>query len=116
MTRGELYRVAHPLARDPKRFRTFVVVSRQVVIDSRFSTVICAPVYTAYHGLATQVPVGTDDGLTHASSIHCDELVSLPKSVLTNFVGTLSAQKMSALNSALCAALDIPQGSLEIPR
>lgn len=115
MTRGELYRVAHPSARDPKRFRTFVVVSRQVVIDSRFSTVICAPVYTAYHGLATQVPVGIDDGLTHDSSIHCDELVSLPKSVLTNFIGSLSVPKMTALNRALTIALELPQASPKVP-
>lgn len=79
MKRGELYRVAHPSARDPKRSRVFVVVSRQVVIESRFSTVICAPVYLAYDGLSTQVPIGVDEGLKHESSIHCDELVSLPK-------------------------------------
>ena len=42
MNRGELYRVAHPSARDPKKYRVFVVVSRQVLIDSRFSSVICA--------------------------------------------------------------------------
>ncbi|MBI3014238.1 MAG: type II toxin-antitoxin system PemK/MazF family toxin [Candidatus Tectomicrobia bacterium] len=108
MKRGELYRVAHPSARDPKRFRVFVVVSRRVVIDSRFSTVICAPIYTAYDGLATQVPVGPDEGLKHESSIHCDELVSLPKSVLTNFIGTLSPQKIKSLNQALGIALDIP--------
>ncbi len=76
MKRGELYRVAHPSAQDPKKFRVFVVVSRQVLIDSRFSTVICAPIYTAYDGLATQVAVGPDEGLKHDSSIHCDELVS----------------------------------------
>lgn len=79
MKRGELYRVAHPSAQDPRRSRVFVVISRQVLIESRFSTVICAPVYTAYDGLATQVPVGLDEGLKHDSSIHCDELVSLPK-------------------------------------
>jgi mRNA interferase MazF len=45
MKRGELYRVAHPSGRDPKKYRVFVIVSRQVVIDSRFSTVICAPIY-----------------------------------------------------------------------
>ncbi|MEK7783890.1 MAG: type II toxin-antitoxin system PemK/MazF family toxin [Chloroflexota bacterium] len=84
MKRGEMYRVAHPSALDPKKFRVFVVVSRQVLIDSRFSTVICAPVYTSYDGLATQVSVGPDEGLKHDSSIHCDELVSLPKSVLTS--------------------------------
>ncbi len=108
MKRGELYRVAHPSARDPKRSRVFVVVSRQVVIESRFSTVVCAPVYSAYDGLSTQVPIGVDEGLKHESSIHCDELVSLPKSVLTNFVGTLSSQKIQALNRALSIALELP--------
>jgi len=106
--RGDLYRVSKPSARDPKRFRVFVVVSRQVLIDSRFSTVICAPVYSARHGLSTQVLAGIDEGLKHESSIHCDELVSLPKSVLTNYVATLSAEKIEELNKALRIALDIP--------
>lgn len=108
MKRGELYRIAHSSARDPKKFRVFVIASRQVLIDSRFSTVICAPVYTAYDGLATQVPIGADEGLKHESSIHCDELVSLSKSVLTNFIGALSSQKIRALNQALRIALDLP--------
>jgi len=107
--RGELYRVANPSARDPKKSRVFVIVSRQVVIESRFSTVTCAPIYSAYDGLSTQVLVGVDEGLKHESSIHCDELVSLPKSVLTNFVGTLSSQKIHALNKALALALDLPE-------
>jgi mRNA interferase MazF len=100
--------VANPSARDPKKFRVFVIVSRQVVIESRFSTVTCAPIYSAYDGLSTQVSVGVDEGLKHESSIHCDELVSLPKSILTNFVGTLSPQKIQALNTALAIALDLP--------
>ena len=108
MKRGEFYRVRHPSRRDPKRFRVFVVVSRQLLIDSRYSTVMCAPVYTAYDGLATQVPVGIGEGLAHESSIHCDELVSLPKPALTDYVGSLSPQKISALNRALRVALDLP--------
>lgn len=108
MKRGDLYRVAHPSAKDPKRFRVFVVVSRQAVIGSRFSTVICAPVYSVHDGLSTQVLVGIDESLKYDSSIHCDELVSLPKSVLTNYIGTLSPQKLQALNKALRIALDIP--------
>ncbi len=107
MKRGELYRVAHPSSRDPKKHRVFVVVSRQVLIQSRFSTVICAPIYTAYDGLATQVAVGPDEGLKHASSIHCDELVSLPKSMLTNYVGTLPPAQVEMLSQALQIALDI---------
>lgn len=108
MKRGDLYRVAKPSSRDPKKFRVFVVVSRQVVIDSRFSTVICAPVYSSHIGLSTQLLIGIDEGLKHESSIHCDELLSLPKSALTNYVGSLPAHKIDALNSALKISLDIP--------
>ncbi len=75
MNRGEIYRVTHPSARDPKKRRVFAVVSRHVLIDPRFSSVICAPIYTAYDGLATQRPVGPDEGLKQESSIHCDKLV-----------------------------------------
>jgi len=96
-----------PSSRDPKKFRVFVIVSRQILIDSRFSTVICAPVYTAYEGLSTQVPVGIDEGLKHDSCIHCDELISLPKSMLTNYVGKLPPQKLQLLERALKIALQI---------
>jgi len=85
-----------------------VIVSRPVLIESNFSTVICAPVYSVHHGLSTQVPVGVREGLKHDSSIHCDELVSLPKSAVTNYIGTLSTEKIEALNEALRIALDIP--------
>jgi mRNA interferase MazF len=107
--RGELYRVQRPSARDPKKFRVFAVVSRQVLIDSRFSTVICAPVYSAYEGLSTQVPVGQDEGLKHDSGVHCDELVSLPKTMLTHFVGMLPSDKLRLLDRALLIALQIQE-------
>lgn len=107
MKRGELYRVPHPSKRDPKKSRVFVVVSRQVLIDSEFSTVICAPVYTAYDGLDTQVQIGPEDGLKHESSIHCDELVSLEKARLTDFLSTLRPARLEELKQALLCALDI---------
>jgi mRNA interferase MazF len=104
--RGELYRVAHP-SNDPKKFRVFVIVSRQALIDSRYSTVICAPVYSVHDGLASQVAIGVDEGLKHESSIHCDGLVSLPKSVLTNYIGALPPDKLADLDYALRVALDL---------
>ena len=105
MTRGDLFRVRRPGAGDPKQARVFVIVSRQALIDSRFSTVVCAPVYTRRDGLATQVDVGPDEGLKHASSIHCDALVSLPKSVLTDQVASLGAPRLAELDQALRVAL-----------
>jgi mRNA interferase MazF len=110
--RGNLYRVRKPGAPDPKPFRVFAVVSRQAVIESRFATVVCAPVYSARHGLASQVAVGVDEGLTHDSALHCDELVSLPKARLTAFVGSLPAAKLRDLDRALAAALEIDVGHL----
>ena len=109
MKRGELYRVNHPSAQDPKKSRVFVVVSRQVLIASRFSTVVCAPVYSVHDGLSTQVAVGVEEGLKHDSSVHCDELVSLPKSLLTHYVGSLSPEKLQALNQALRVALELQE-------
>jgi mRNA interferase MazF len=104
--RADLYRVRHPKG-DPKRSRVFVVVSRAALLESAFSTVTCAPVYSARHGLSTQVPVGEEEGLKHVSAIHCDELVSLPKSVLTDYVGGLSESRVRDLNRALAVALEL---------
>jgi mRNA interferase MazF len=84
-----------------------VVVSRQVLIDSKYATVICAPVFTSGEGLATQVTVGVDEGIKHRSWIACDNLVSLRKADLTHYVGTLSPSKTSELNEALKIALDL---------
>jgi len=107
VNRGELYRVYKGSPNDPKNYRVFVIVSRQVLVDSRFSTVICAPVYSTYDGLSTQVKVGVDEGLKHESSIYCDELVSIPKVLLTHYVGALSSQKCQELDEALKIALEL---------
>jgi mRNA interferase MazF len=104
--RGELYRVRKP-GGDPKKSRVFVVVSRQVLVDSSFSTVVCAPVFTEGQGLATQVAVGVEEGLKHKSWIMCDNLVSLAKADLTNYVGALPPAKVVELNRALAVALDL---------
>ena len=107
MKRGEIYRVSKPQGNDPRQYRFFVVVSRPALTLSRFSTVICAPIYTTHDELSTQVAVGVDEGLSHDSSIHCDALMSLPKAILTNYVGSLPATKLQALNRALLVALDL---------
>ncbi len=82
-------------------------MSRTALIDSAFSTVTCAPVYSSRHGLSTQVSVGNEEGLKHGGAIHCDELVSLPKSILTDYVGSLSPPGLRDLNRALAIALEL---------
>ncbi len=106
MRRGEVYRVFKP-GGDPRQYRAFVIVSRQALIDSRFSTVICAPVFSNGEGLSTQIAVGPDEGLKHSSWIMCDNLVSVRKSELTNYLGVLSRSKLAELDYALKMALDL---------
>jgi mRNA interferase MazF len=106
MRRGDIYRVHKPEG-DPKRYRSFVVVSRQSLIDSAYATVICAPVFTNGDGLSTQVAIGQDEGLKHDSWIVCDNLRSLTKESLTQFVGSLSWSKLTELDDALRTALAI---------
>jgi mRNA interferase MazF len=104
MRRGDLYRVHKP-AGDPKRYRSFVVVSRQELIDSAYATVVCAPVFTNGSGLSTQVAIDPSEGLKHESWIACDNLRSLPKTDLTQFIGSLSWSKIAELDEALRIAL-----------
>jgi mRNA interferase MazF len=109
LKRGELYRVYKGARQDPKDYRVYVIVSRQTLINTNFSTVICAPVYTSFDGIATQVSLGIEDGLKHDSAIHCDELISLPKTLLTDYVGKLNADKLKALKGSLLAALELQE-------
>jgi len=107
MKRGELYRVSLGSKTDTKKERVYVIVSRNELIDSSYSTLICAPVYTNFEGLSTQVSVGIKEGLKHPSAIRCDELISILKSRLTNYVGVLSESKQIELGLALSIALGI---------
>lgn len=106
MKRGELYRVHEP-ADDPRESRVFVVVSRQELINSRFSTVVCAPVFTRGEGLHTQVALGIDEGLKHPSWVFCDNLVGIRKNKLQNFIGSLTPSKLAELNLSLMLALGL---------
>jgi len=85
----------------------FVIVSRQALIDSRFGTVVCAPIYSRGDGLSTQVAVGSDQGLKHPSWIMCDNLVSIQKGQLTDYVGSLTGPLLAQLNRALSSALSL---------
>ncbi len=107
LRRGEIYRVRQPQHGDPKKSRCFVIVSRQELVDSKANRILCAPVNTQGFGLATEVPVAESEGLKHASVINCDQLTRLEKSLLTDFIGKLSAAKQMQLKTALRIALGI---------
>jgi len=53
------------------------------------------------------VQIGTEEGLKHPSWIMCDDLASMRKSDLTQFIGSLSPSKIVLLSRALALALDL---------
>jgi len=54
-----------------------------------------------FHGRTNDTP------LLAAGFVYCDDLMSIPKSLLTDYVGTLSDEKMEEVNAALRIALAV---------
>jgi mRNA interferase MazF len=84
----------------------YLIVSRSFIAENDVvSTVVCAPVYSEILGLATEVVVGTDEGVPRSSAVRCDFLMLMAKAKLTHFVGSLSTQKLQELDRSLRIAL-----------
>ena len=106
LRRGELYRVPFP-PNDTRPARVFLVVSRGGFLEVAHSTALCVPVYSSYHGLDTEVLVGESEGLKHLSALQCDLVTAMRRASLTDYVGSLGADKMALVNRALATALGI---------
>ncbi len=108
MTRGEIYRTRERVAERGGKPGFYVVVSRSfIAANDDVSTVICAPVYSEILGLESEVVLGSTDGLPRTCAIRCDFLMLMFKRKLTHFVGSLSPNKIEALNRALAYALEL---------
>ena len=109
MTRGEIYRTRERVAERGGKPGFYVVVSRAFVAENDdVSTVVCAPIYSHILGLTTEVVVGPGDGLPRTSAVRCDFLTLMFKTKLTQFVATLSPERIRELNRAVATALELP--------
>ena len=106
MRRGDLYRVARP-ENDPRPARIYVVVSRDAFLEVAYSSAACVPVYSTVHGLETEVLLDERNGLKRLSAARCDEVTSLPRSRLTDFIGTATPSQVNELATALAVAFSI---------
>jgi mRNA-degrading endonuclease toxin of MazEF toxin-antitoxin module len=98
---------------ETKPSRVYVVVSRQSFLDAKHSAVACVPVFSNFHGLATEVLLDESHGLKHTSTAQCDLVTSLPRAILSNFVGSLSETKMREVSRAMALALGIGARDIE---
>ena len=92
-------------ARLDKR-RPVLVLTRELV-RPHMARVMVAPITTTVRGLSTEVAVGAANGLDAGAVISCDNIVTVPASVLGAQVGMLLLDQEHALTTAIHAASDL---------
>jgi mRNA interferase MazF len=86
--------------------RPVLVLTRELV-RPHLSTVTVAPITTTIRGLSTEVRVGTANGLAGPSVVSCDNINTIPASVLGMQIGILLGRQESDLRDAIQAAFDL---------
>lgn len=104
MRRGEVWWASLP---SPMGRRPVVLLSRDEAYDVR-SLVTVAPVTTKIRNIPVEVPLGLSDGLPRECAINLDTITTIPKSMLTDRMTFLSAEKIQAVDEAVRFALDLP--------
>jgi mRNA interferase MazF len=101
VARGEIWQFAFPR---PDRRRPVLVLTRQDMIG-RLGTVTVAPLTSTVRGVPSEVVVGPEAGLKHASAINLHHVATVPLEGLRSYVGTVSPAVLSQVRDALLFAL-----------
>jgi len=83
-----------------------VIVTRDVAIPL-LANITVAAVTGTVRGLPTEVPLGREHGLARECVVNCDNLFTIPKSVLGRRRGELDPESLAHLRTALLIALDL---------
>lgn len=83
-----------------------VVVTRDSALPV-LSSVVCVLVTSGFHGHVAEVELGHDEGLDRPSAANCDNVFTLPTSILTRRRGHLGPPKLAELDNALLIALGL---------
>ena len=89
----------------PDKRRPVLVLTRPEVIEL-LHTVMVAPVTSTIRGTPSEVLVGVQEGLKHASAVNLDHVQTVEKARLRTCVGTVGPEKMNAV----CRALEVAVG------
>lgn len=86
--------------------RPVLILTRELV-RPHMARVTVAPITTTVRGLSTEVAVGAPNGLDADGVISCDNIVTVPTSVLGPQIGRLLLDQERALTTAIHAAFDL---------
>ena len=89
----------------PDKQRPVLLLTRSDVIPV-LNTVTVAPLTRTIRGGASEVVVGENSGLKSTSAINLHHVVTVPKTGLRRFVGSVSPAVLQQVRAALLFALD----------
>jgi mRNA interferase MazF len=103
MQRGEVWWSDQP---QPVGRRPVVLISRDRALQVRTNVTVVQITTTIRH-IASEVPLGSADGLPRDCVANCDVIQTIPKHTLKEKVSLLSEKKRFALDAALRFSLDL---------
>lgn len=108
--RGEVYHVdlGQPVGHEPAFRRPAVVVSVDILNNGVGGLVVIVPVTTTGYGLRSHVELEPDSsGLEHTSYARCDQLRVVSVERLSSRRGTVTPDRMRAIDQSLRFVLDL---------
>lgn len=105
MRRGDIYWAELP---SPWGHRPIAIISRDQAVTLR-SAISVATVTSRIRDLDSEVFLNEEDGMEKTCVINCDNLITIPKSRLRNYITHLRPEKYIALDNALRFALDLEE-------
>lgn len=103
MKRGEVWWVNFPA---PAGRRPAVLVSRNQAYRIR-TAVTVVPLTRTVRNIPTEVPLGPADGVPKSSAANADNVTTISKARLQEYLATLSVAKLAALERAIKFALEL---------
>lgn len=104
MKRGEIWWVDFP---PPAGRRPAVLISRNQAYRVR-TAVTVVPLTQTIRKIPSEVPLGKADGVPRQSVANADNVTTVAKARLQQYLATLSVAKLGALEQAIKFSLDLP--------
>ncbi len=103
MRRGEVWWAKLP---QPAGRRPVLLLSRDAAYNVRTSVTV-APVTRTIRGIPVEVLLGQEDGMPAKCVVNLDDIITVPRSRLTERITVLASEKMTAVARAIIFALDL---------
>lgn len=103
MRRGEIWWANLPA---PAGRRPVLLLSRDAAYEVRTSVTVAVVTRTT-RDIPVEVPLGNEDGMPEKCVVNVDNIMTIPKSLLTDRITVLSHDKMALVDRAILFALNI---------